>query len=67
MRESVELQCRWQSFSTDEQIINRLSTSRDVNFVTRGKVQVVMYSVFGREITFDDLEARGHLAAGGRR
>jgi CRP/FNR family transcriptional regulator, cyclic AMP receptor protein len=60
-REAIELQCRWRSFSADEQIIDRQSTNRDVFFITRGKIQVVMYSLSGREITFDDSEAGGHF------
>ena len=60
-REAVERQCRWRNFKADEQIIDRQSTSRDVYFVANGKAQVVMYSLSGREITFDDLETGGHF------
>ncbi len=58
-REAIERQCRWRNFKADEQIIDRQSTNRDVYFVTSGKAQVVMYSLSGREITFDDLDAGG--------
>ena len=66
VREAFERQCAWRRFRTDEQIIDRLSESRDVFFIVEGKVRVVNYSLSGREISFDDRVAGdffGELAA----
>lgn len=57
----VEKNCRWKSYSASEQIIDQHSDSRDIFFVAQGRVRVVNYSLSGREITFDDLEAGSHF------
>lgn len=53
--------CGWRSFAAQEQIIDRQSETTDVFFVVEGRVRVVNYSVTGREITLDDIEAGGHF------
>jgi CRP-like cAMP-binding protein len=54
---SLERRCRWQRFTAHEQIIDHDSDSRDVYFVVEGRVRVVNYSLSGREITFDEIDA----------
>lgn len=63
---AIENRCGWRTYAPQEQIIDRQSDSKDVYFVTHGMVRVVNYSVSGREIAFDDIEAGnvfGELAA----
>lgn len=57
----VEKNCRWKVYGAGEQIIDQHSDSRDIFFVADGRVRVVNYSLSGREITFDDLEAGSHF------
>lgn len=57
----VEKNCRWKTYGSGEQIIDQHSDSRDIFFVTAGRVRVVNYSLSGREITFDDLEPGSHF------
>lgn len=59
--EVVEKSCRWKTYGASEQIIDQHSDSRDIFFVAEGRVRVVNYSLSGREITFDDLEAGSHF------
>lgn len=58
-RAAVERRCRWQRYAPHDQIIDQFSDSRDVFFVCEGAVRVVIYSMSGREITFDDIGAGG--------
>ncbi len=51
--------CRWHTYGDHEMIIDRESETRDVFFVTAGKVRVVNYSLSGREIAFDDIDVGG--------
>lgn len=53
----LEQQCRYRRFGADEHIIDRDSPNTDLLFLVRGRVRVVNYSISGREITFDELEA----------
>lgn len=57
--ESLEKRSRWRRYTQGEQILDRKSNSRDVYLVVEGSVEVVNYSVSGREIAF------GHVAEGG--
>jgi CRP-like cAMP-binding protein len=62
----LEDACVWRRFHAHEQIIDREDDSRDVFFITRGEVRVVNYSMSGREVSFDEIEAGyffGELAA----
>ncbi len=56
---SLEKRSRWRRYARDEQILDRDSDSRDVFLVVEGSVEVVNYSISGREVAF------GHVAAGG--
>lgn len=60
-RRAIEKRCRWKHFKKDEQIIDRETDSTDVYFVAAGAVRIVNYSLAGREITFDDIEAGGYF------
>jgi len=51
--------CTWRHYSTQEQIIDRDSDSRDVFFVTRGRVRVVNFSYSGREVSYDEIVEGG--------
>ena len=57
----IEQQCRWHRWEAHEQIIDRESDSRDVYFITQGRVRVVNYSLSGREIALDDIDAGGYF------
>lgn len=64
--EKLEKRCSWKKFRKQELIIDRQSESREVYFIVSGRVRVVNYSLSGREVTFDDLDAGenfGELAA----
>ena len=60
-RAAIARQCSWRHFHPHEQIVDRSSDSRDVCLIVEGRVRVVNYSLSGREITFDDIEAGGYL------
>lgn len=60
-RAALVRQCRWRRYRADEQIIDRLSDTRDIGFIVEGKVRVVNHSLSGREISFDDVVAGGFL------
>lgn len=65
-RRVLEQACRWKRYTAQEQILDRSCESKDVCFVVSGRVRVVNYSLSGREITLDDIEAGsyfGELAA----
>ncbi len=56
---ALEQRCRWRTYRVGEQIIDRHSESRDIFFVADGRVRVVNYSLSGREVSFDDIDAGG--------
>lgn len=58
-RENIEQRCQWRRCSPQEQIIDQYSDSRDVFFVVEGAVRIVIFSLSGREISFDDIKAGG--------
>lgn len=58
-RKSLEQRARWVRYSANDTIIDRESESRDVYFVVEGRVRVVNFSLSGREISFDEMEAGG--------
>lgn len=59
--EKIAKNCRWRSYGANEQIIDRQSDTSDLFFVVEGRARVVNYSISGREITLDDIEAGGHF------
>ncbi len=58
-RTALATGCRWLDLKTGDQVLNRDSESRDVYFVVDGAVQVVNYSLSGREIAYAVVRA-GH-------
>lgn len=56
---SLEKRSHWRRYARDEQILDRDSESRDVFLIVEGSVEVVNYSLSGREVAF------GHVAEGG--
>lgn len=57
----LEQACSWRTYAAQEQIIDRQSDTQDVYFVVTGTARVVIYSLSGREITLDDVNAGGHF------
>ena len=58
---SLERRCRWRRYRAGEMILDRDSTTRDVLFITEGRIRVVNYAASGREIAFAVVEAGGHV------
>jgi CRP-like cAMP-binding protein len=58
---SLERRCRWRRYGAGEQILDRDSTTRDVLFITEGRIRVVNYAASGREIAYAVVEAGGHV------
>ena len=58
---ALEARCRWRRYRAGEQILDRDSDTRDVLFVTEGRIRVVNYAASGREIAFAVVEAGGHV------
>lgn len=58
-RKSLEQRARWVRHAAHDTIIDRENESRDVFFLVEGRVRVVNFSLSGREITFDELDAGG--------
>ncbi|MGE0723304.1 MAG: Crp/Fnr family transcriptional regulator [Alphaproteobacteria bacterium] len=58
-RAQVSRRCKWRRYGPQEQIIDRDSDSRDVMFVTAGRVRIVNYSMTGREVSLDDIAQGG--------
>ena len=52
---NIEDKCAWRSFAAQQQIIDRISDSKDVYFIINGTVRVVNYSLSGKEISFEDI------------
>jgi len=65
-RRNLEKRCRWRRYRSNEQILDKDSDDHDVYFVAEGQVQIVNYSMTGREIALARLQAGsffGELAA----
>lgn len=60
-RAKLEKRCNWHRYGAHEQIIDQASESRDIFFVCDGLVRVVIYSLTGREISFDEIGAGGYF------
>lgn len=48
----VEKHCTWHRFNAGEQVFDRSHTGRDVYFVVKGRVNIVNFSLSGREIAY---------------
>ena len=60
-RAALEQHAVFRRYMAGEQIIDRQSDSRDMFCVVRGTARVVVYSVSGREVSFDDIDAGGYF------
>lgn len=60
-KSGLEKRCRWRRYKTNEQILDKDSNDRDVYFVAEGTVQVVNFSMTGREIALGPVDI--YLAA----
>ena len=58
-KRNLEKRCRWRRYAAGEQILDKDSGDRDVYFVAEGAVQVVNFSMTGREIALARLPAGG--------
>ncbi|MCC7274033.1 MAG: Crp/Fnr family transcriptional regulator [Alphaproteobacteria bacterium] len=58
-RAQIARRCTWRRHAAHEQIIDSASDSRDVLFVTGGKVRIVNFSASGREVSLDDVGPGG--------
>ncbi len=58
-RRDLERRCRWRRYNADEQILDKDSDDRDVYFVIDGSVQIVNFSMSGREIALAKVGAGG--------
>lgn len=56
---NLERRCRWRRCGRNEQILDKDSDDRDVYFVVRGAVQVVNFSLTGREVALARVPAGG--------
>jgi CRP-like cAMP-binding protein len=56
-KNNLEKRCRWRRYKTSEQILDKDSNDRDVYFVAEGTVQVVNFSMTGREIALARLHS----------
>lgn len=61
LREKLSEQLVFKRYSAREQIIDRKSSGNEVVFVIEGRVRVVIYSLSGREVAFDDIASGGYL------
>lgn len=58
---NLERRCRWRRYGTGEQILDKDSNDRDVYFVAEGCVQIVNYSLTGREIALARVPSGGYF------
>ena len=58
-RARIAQQCRWRRCTAGEQILDRDDPGLDVFFIAEGAVRVVIHSLSGREIAFNDIETGG--------
>lgn len=56
-KRNLEKRCRWRRYKSGEQILDKDSGDRDVYFVSEGAVQVVNFSMTGREIALARLQS----------
>ena len=56
-KRNLEKRCRWRRYKSGEQILDKDSNDRDVYFVSEGAVQVVNFSLTGREIALARLQS----------
>ena len=65
-RMGLARECAWLTIAAEQVVFDKEDESRDVMFLVGGKVVVTVYSITGREVSFDELSAGdffGELAA----
>lgn len=60
-RQTLARHCVWRHYKGGEQILDHDSASKDVLFINGGTVRVVNYTASGRETTFAEMAAGGHV------
>ena len=55
----VEQSCSWLRYEPGEPIVEYLDRSDDVFFLVSGEARVIVYSMAGRVVSFNDLAQRG--------
>jgi CRP-like cAMP-binding protein len=50
-------QCSWRRYLSDQQVISREASDRDVYFVIAGRLRVTAFSAGGRQVTYRDVVA----------
>ena len=58
-RREMDKVLRWKNVNAGQEIINREDQNSDLILVQKGKVRIVVYTLSGREVTLDDVEAGG--------
>lgn len=57
----LEKQCTWRRYASGEQVLDRNSASRDVFFVAQGRVNIVNFSLSGREVAYAGVGEGGYF------
>lgn len=60
-RAELARECRWQTFSKGQSIFDKENDSRDVMFIVSGTVNVIGFSLAGKEISFTEIQAGDFL------
>jgi CRP-like cAMP-binding protein len=55
--EALSKRCQWHRYSSNQLIVGQDDETRDVFFIVRGKVRVIVYAASGKEVSFRDLRA----------
>lgn len=59
--QDLEQRGRWRRYVAEEQILDRDSETRDVFFVVEGSVDVINFSLSGREVAYGQVRAGGYF------
>ena len=59
--QDLEQHGRWRRYVAEEQILDRDSETRDVFFVIEGSVDVINFSLSGREVAYGQVRAGGYF------
>ena len=55
--EALAKRCQWQRFEANQLIVGQDDETKDVFFIVRGRVRVIVYAASGKEVSFRDLGA----------
>ncbi len=55
--EDLAKRCQWHRYGPQQLIVGQEDETRDVFFIVRGKVRVIVYAASGKEVSFRDLGA----------